>query len=336
MADGVIFLQWRQYRDGDEPGLFAQEPLSFNSRQERLHQLGTGDRLWLVSRCPDDQQYYFVGVLVLTGQRRNAPGSREAQLFGEYAVLADRSQSYNLGTRFPGEGLLRALQFDPAKPIKYGASLGQSLQTLRLLQESDSRLLAESLRRALAGEEGWTEAPVALWTKCDRVFADYFLENWEHRQAPVAFLLYDPPPALAPRSLVFVHSDKELRLVARFLGAQFVAGHKLTVDAKEREAERERVWLAYRAGTLSAPAKDDFDRFWTGQNGVRALFLMDNLVAVPRRIPFKVYGRALEWGYPMGVGYRYLSLSQAYLLLRLAGLLDDPGQQFLGLLAAQT
>src|SRR5262245_59244215 len=128
MADGVIFLQWRQYQDGDEPGLFAQEPLSFNSRQERLHQLGTGDRLWLVSRHPDDQQYYFVGVLLLTGQRRNAPGSREAQLFGEYAVLADWSQSYNLGTRFPAEGLLRALQFDPAKPIKYGASLGHPLR----------------------------------------------------------------------------------------------------------------------------------------------------------------------------------------------------------------
>src|SRR5262245_59244216 len=88
--------------------------------------------------------------------------------------------------------------------------------------------------------------------------------------------------------------------------------------------------------TLSAPAKEDFDRFWTGQNGVRALFLMDNLVTVSRRIPFKVYGRALEWGYPMGVGYCYLSLSQDFLLLRLAGLPDDPGKQFLHLLAART
>ena len=52
------------------------------------------------------------------------------------------------------------------------------------------------------------------------------------------------------------------------------------------------------------------------QHGVRSLFIMDNLVEVPVELPFKTYGRALEWGYPMGVGYRYLSFSQCWLLLR--------------------
>jgi hypothetical protein len=43
---------------------------------------------------------------------------------------------------------------------------------------------------------------------------------------------------------------------------------------------------------------------------------MDNLSEFSAKVPFKVYGRALEWGYPMGVGYRYLTLSQSLLLLR--------------------
>jgi hypothetical protein len=333
MADGVIFVQWAHYQGSGEPALFAQQPLGFNSRQERLHQLGQGDHLWLVSRCPEDRQYYFVGVLPLTGQRRNPADSHLGQLFGEFGVLADPSQSHDLGTRFPAEGFLRALQFEPARPIKYGASLGQSLQSLRLLSDGDVRLLDAALGRVLGDKEETVDTPVALWTKCDRVFADYFLNNWQLRQEPLAFLLYDPPPALPPRSLVLVHSDKELRIVARFLAGQFVAGHKFTAEPEEREAERERVWLAHRAGTVSPPDKADFDRFWTGQNGVRGLFLMDSLIAVPVSMPFKVYGRALEWGYPTGFGYRYLSLSQAFLLLRLCRLPDEPAARFLDLLA---
>ena len=141
MVDGMIFIQWEHYRGKAEPGLFSQDPLSFNSRQERLHSLNKGDRLWLVSRCPDDRQYYFVAVLAVAGQRRNEPKSGEAQAFGEYGLVADRTTSHDLGTRFPAEGFLRALQFDPAKPIKYGASLGQSLQTLRLLSDYPIRVI---------------------------------------------------------------------------------------------------------------------------------------------------------------------------------------------------
>ncbi len=47
---------------------------------------------------------------------------------------------------------------------------------------------------------------------------------------------------------------------------------------------------------------------------------MDNLTELSKPLPFKVYGRASEWGYPMGVGYRYLTLSQSILLLRAAEL----------------
>jgi hypothetical protein len=40
------------------------------------------------------------------------------------------------------------------------------------------------------------------------------------------------------------------------------------------------------------------------------------------KCPFKEYGRALEWGYPMGVGYRYLTLPQTFLLLRCSALAE--------------
>ena len=105
--------------------------------------------------------------------------------------------------------------------------------------------------------------------------------------------------------------------------SQFVAGHKQTVEKTERITERERVWLTHRAATVDPPAKPDFDKFWDGQNGIRGLFVMDNVMEVPSASAFKEYGRALEWGYPMGVGYRYLTLSQSYLLLRLANLPDE-------------
>jgi hypothetical protein len=82
--------------------------------------------------------------------------------------------------------------------------------------------------------------------------------------------------------------------------------------------ERERIWTSFRASTIDPPDKAAFDKFWDAQHGVRSLFLMDNLSEFSAKVPFKVYGRALEWGYPMGVGYRYLTLSQSLLLLRVA------------------
>jgi hypothetical protein len=129
-------------------------------------------------------------------------------------------------------------------------------------------------------------------------------------------LLYDPPPVLREGSPIFIHSDKNLRLRASFVTGQFVAGHKFTADKDERMAERERIWTTYRAHTLDPPKKEEFDLFWEKQHGVRALFVMERVVAVARPVQFKFYGRALEWGYPTGVGYRYLSLSQSVLLFR--------------------
>jgi hypothetical protein len=319
MAAGVIFMQWDSYVGGpDGPPFFAEDAPTFNTRQERLHRLAAGDRLWLVSRCPDDGQYYFVAALRIAQLTRNPPDSEKAKLFGEYAVLADRSQSHDLGRRFPAEGLLRAFTFETGRPIKYGAQIGQSLQTLRLLDPCDERLLDAALAAIQKAGDPPHAISCGLWTKCDRTFANYFLKNWTERREPLAFLLYDPPPALRTGAPVFIHSDERLRLVARFREGQFVAGHKLTVEPDERRAERERVWQTHRADTIDPPTKEEFDKFWDAQHGVRSLFLMDEIAELPKPVAFKMCGQALGWGYPRGVGYRYLSVPQSVLLLRLA------------------
>jgi hypothetical protein len=128
---------------------------------------------------------------------------------------------------------------------------------------------------------------------------------------------------------VFIHSDKNLRLLARFREGQYVAGHKFTVDVDERLVERERVWHTHRANTMDPPTKEEFGKFWAAQHGVRGLFIMDEVAEVSERVAFKVYGRALEWGYPMGVGYRYLSVPQSLLLLRLVGMAAGVKQLYL-------
>src|SRR5262249_6304932 len=155
------------------------------------------------------------------------------------------------------------------RPIRHGASIGQSLLTIRLLTPSEALLLESRLSR-IENEEGPTrDASFGLWTKCDAVFAEYFLTNWRTRGEPLAFLLYDSLPVVPPGAPVFIHSDRHLRLIGRFREAQYVAGHKQTVDPEEREAERERIWTAYRAATLHPPAKREFDDFWEAQEGVR-------------------------------------------------------------------
>ena len=253
----------------------------------------------------------------------NDEGSSERALFGAYRIVADADQSVELQRAFPAEGFLRAFQFESANPIKYGSNIGQSLQTLRILNDSDAVLLNAALQRIRNGEQPLIDQPFGLWTKCDRIFADYFLENWRKRNQPMAFMLYDPPPAITLRAPIFIHSDKVLRLIGRFGGARYVAGHKSTAALPERTEAREWFWQTYRQGTVKAPTKDEFDVFWDAQNGVRAYLLIQDLIEVSNPPQFKLYGRALEWGYPMGVGYRYLSLSQASTLLHVCNVADN-------------
>ncbi|MEX0717133.1 MAG: hypothetical protein WD066_11115 [Planctomycetaceae bacterium] len=330
MSGAVAFIQWENFVGSlDSTALFAQNPITFNSRQPRLHELAVGDRLWLVSRNPADQQYYFVALLSVEATSRNDPCSAKAREYGEYAIVAHRAASCDLATRFAAEGLLRSFQFEPDRPIKYGANIGQSLQTLRFLSAEDAIVLDEAFRRVTEEDAEPIGTVCGLWTKCDRVFADYFLRDWTARQAPMGFLLYDWPPALPAGSPIFIHSDKELRLVARFRESQHVSGHKFTASPEERIEERERIWRAWRAETIGPESKSEFDAFWDKQYGVRGLLVIDEVIALPRPSRFREYGRAVEWGYPTGVGYRYLSLAETYLLLRLAMLDAETTRIFL-------
>lgn len=323
-------MHWENYVSGTvQRGFFDTDLISFNSHQERLHRLAPGDRLWLVSRNPEDGQYYFIAALTIAKLCHNSPESEKGRAFGEYAVECDRVQSLDLRQTFPAEGLLRAFVFETNRPVKYGANIGQSLQTLRILAESDEKVLNSALTRVLTRSPTCEESACGLWTKCDKVFADYFLHNWTSRHEPLAFLLYDPPPVVQSGMPVFIHSDKGLRLIARFISREYIAGHKQTVENDERLIERERIWSRYRLNTLNPPEKLEFDKFWQAQNGIRALFLMDHVIALPKPVAFKVYGNALEWGYPMGVGYRYLGFAQSVLLLRIAKLPDDLNELYL-------
>ncbi len=332
MPDAVAFIQWVHYAgSASSTALFDQPQLSFSSKQHRLHELDRGDILWLVSRCPEDRQYYFVAALSVSACGVNESSSDRGRLFGVHRVDCDRLSSQALGRRFPAEGLLRALLFDSRKPIQYGASIGQALQTLRFLDGQDQALLRTTLARLHSSSSRTLDHPHGLWTKCDAQYARYFAANWTDRKEPLAFLLYDPPPALEPGAPVFIHSDRHLRLIARFAGAEFVAGHKATIAEDERLEERERVWASYRQNTNQRPPKAEFDEFWEAQEGVRGLFLMDELHCVCRPPVFKTYGAALQWGYPRGVGYRYTSLTQSLLLLHCAAVPEEVLDSFFSL-----
>src|SRR5258708_1210382 len=122
MADALAYIQWDSYKSGIRSnGFFADEPLTFSSRQERLQRVAIGEPLWLVSRCPDDGQHYFVCVLSVKELRRNPADSEISKSFGDFAVVAAREQSCDLGAKFAADGLLRALEFETGKSIKFGA-----------------------------------------------------------------------------------------------------------------------------------------------------------------------------------------------------------------------
>jgi len=314
MKNALAYVRWENIA-----GFSSASPVTFNSRQERLHELDGGDALWLVSRNPSNSQYYFVARLTVARRHHNPAGSPIAESYGLFGVEADVSASRFFGESFPAEGLLRALLFETGRPIKHGASVGHSLQTIRIAAPADAPILDAAYRRAAANGWRFLDRPFGLWTKCAPEFADYFLTNWQAARQPMAFLLYDSAPVLPEGAPVFVHSDKNLAFIGRFAGAQNVSAYRHTVEPEERDSERERVWHQFRENTLKAPTPADFREFWDGQDGVRSLFFFKDLLSSPHPAPFKVYGRALEWGYPNGVGYRYLAFAEAMLLLKAVG-----------------
>jgi hypothetical protein len=178
MAAGVIFMQWDSYAGGpDGQPFFADDPLTFNTRQERLHRLIVGDWLWLVSRCPADGQYYFTCALRIAQLIRNPPDSDKTKRFGEYAILAERSESHDLGRRFPAEGCYVRLRSRRAGRSSTAPPSASRCTTLRLLGPAGERILDAALGDLGKGEAVPLAGSAGLRTKCDSVFADYFLKN---------------------------------------------------------------------------------------------------------------------------------------------------------------
>jgi hypothetical protein len=326
----LAYIRWENV-----VGLANSTPLTFNSRQERLHELGGGDALWLVSRNPVTSQYHFVARLQIVRCFENPPQSPSAEMFGPFAVEAEPSGSRFFGERFPADAVLRALLFDTGRPIKHGANIGHSLQRIRIAAPIDDIILSAALKQAESQAGAIRDRPFGLWTKCAPEFADYFLTNWNASHRPLAFLLYDSPPSLQDGAPVFVHSDAKLAFFARFMGAAIVSGYRHTADSEERLEERSRVWTQFREGTLKAPSLEAFADFWEAQDGVRSLFLLRDIVPAEQPVSWKSYGRALEWGFPNGVGYRYLTFGESMMLSKAVGLEPSVVSTFADLFLAQ-
>ena len=92
-------------------------------------------------------------ALRVAEHRRNDPSGEFGRQYGEYGIIADRVGSYDLARRFPAEVLLRSLAYESGKPIKYGASVGQSIQAIRLVSKTDEIVLNYCLNRVLTGLE---------------------------------------------------------------------------------------------------------------------------------------------------------------------------------------
>ena len=93
-------------------------------------------------------------------------------------------------------------------------------------------------------------------------------------------------------------------------------GDYITIEVNGREADQATVSLLDHEGW------GHFTAMQVRGGRVRGLGLhLARLEAAHR----EVYGRALGWGYPMGVGYRYLSGGQSVLLGRVVGMDSNLG-----------
>jgi len=326
MSELLAFVRWEEYQKRpDGLPLLAADPVSFNSAQARLHRVLNGERLWLVSRCPDDQEYYLVGFIKVEAKELNPPDSVEAQLFGTFRVVGRKATSADLGKRCVVTDLLYALSFSPRNPIKPGANIGQSIQTIRKLSHDDVSFLDRLVEEVLATPRPtgtlWNPV-VGLWTKCSGQYALRFLENYEAQKRTQAFLLYDAQPWLPEGAPIFVHADRRLTLFARFFGSEAVRGYMPLYDQGVRDAERERIWALYRSNQRFPieGTKENFDRFWSAKRGVRSLIHIGDVSLLPRRPSWTEYGsKLLQWGMPTCVGYRHLTLRQAKALSEASG-----------------
>jgi 5-methylcytosine-specific restriction enzyme A len=135
--DLLAYWRWDNYiRDTDGGADFH-----FNSNQKRLHsEIEIGERLWLVGGRQDAGgiQYVLLACLQVSAKALNASGYK----YGKYRLWGDRTLSRYFSADGPDmTELLLRFRFEPLGTIKEKRRIGQSLQTIRRLIESDVGLL---------------------------------------------------------------------------------------------------------------------------------------------------------------------------------------------------
>ena len=169
------------------------------------------------------------------------------------------------------------------------------------------------------------EPIIGIWVKAEPRHIETFIQNWERQGNVQAFCVYDLPPMLPQGGIIFLHAIKLNQLVAyaKYVGCEHVKGwyeHTRFRDDRLWMEERKRVWRTFGPQRLHTHDRDDFDKFWKAQMGVRGLFLMKDLQRSPKTISWDDSMKILQVFRPLGFSYRYLTNSQVRKFLGLLGL----------------
>jgi hypothetical protein len=163
---------------------------------------------------------------------------------------------------------------------------------------------------------------VGIWVKAEPQHITTFIKNWEKFKELQAFCVYDLPPILPPGGLIFLHAIRENKILAwaKYVGYENVAGwyeHDAGITDSIWLRERERIWHSFAPNKLHTYDKDDFDKFWMDQMGVRGLFIMEEVTRVTPNVGWTQSMKILQVHRPLGFSYKYLTVNQVEQFLRL-------------------
>ena len=165
---------------------------------------------------------------------------------------------------------------------------------------------------------------VGIWVKAEPRHIMTFIDNWEKFKEPQAFCVYDLPPILPHGGLIFLHGIGQSRIMAlaKYVGYDNVVGwykHVKRANDSKWLSERERIWESFTPKRLHTHDRNDFDRFWGAQMGVRGLFIMGAITRVTTHVGWAQSMEILQIHRPIGFSYRYLTAKQVEQFMRLIG-----------------
>jgi len=165
---------------------------------------------------------------------------------------------------------------------------------------------------------------IGIWAKAKPEHIETFIANWEKLKNIQAFCVYDLPPILPEGGLVFLHAIDLNRLIAyaKYTGYEYVKGwyEHTRGDDSLWFSERERVWHTFGPNKLHTHNKNEFDKFWEEQMGVRGLFFMKDICKLSRNVSWNDSMKILQVFRPLGFSYRYLTNTQVQKFLKLTGI----------------